>query len=145
MALFRVERSTALPAATAWRRLTRWERHSAHVPLTSVTVRTPPPTRVGTRLLARTGRGAAAFDDPMEVVRWEPPDAGGAGRCLLAKRGRVVLGRVGVEVLPRGAGCLVVWWGELRVRGLPRALDAAVGRSARLMYGRLADGLLREP
>ncbi|GAA2392152.1 SRPBCC family protein [Streptomyces glaucosporus] len=142
MARILIRRRTALPPEEAWRRLTAWEHHARHVPLTSITVATPPPTRVGTRFTARTGVGRAAFDDPMEVVRWEPPVRGRPGRCRLEKRGRVMAGWAEVEVTGRDAGALVVWREEVRVRALPWLPDALVAPAARLLFGRVVAGLL---
>src|SRR5258708_29242872 len=68
----RPPRSTLFPYTTlfrseeSWRRLTDWPRHAAVVPLTRVTVRTPPPTGEGTVFVARSGVGPLVFDDPME-------------------------------------------------------------------------------
>lgn len=142
MALFRIERRTSLSVAEAWRRLTVWEDHAAQVPLTRITVTTPPPTAVGTVLVARTSLVRLGFDDPMEVVAWDPPEGGGAGRCRLEKRGAVVLGWAEIEVRPGPGGAVVVWTEDLRVRGLPRALDAVIVRSGRVVFGRALKGLL---
>ncbi|MEV8455931.1 SRPBCC family protein [Streptomyces sp. NPDC052095] len=142
MAVFRIERFTSLPAAESWRRVTDWERHAAHVPLTGITVRGPSPTGVGTVFVARTGLGPLAFDDPMEVVRWVPPVAGRAGRCRLEKRGSLVRGRASIEVSPTGSGSHVVWVEELTVRPLPRWCDPALARAGRRVFGRVLDGLL---
>ncbi|PNE40312.1 SRPBCC family protein [Streptomyces noursei] len=146
MAVFRIERTVPLSPDAAWRRLTHWAAHSAHVPLTTITVTTTPPTRVGTTFVARTGLGPLGFDDVMRVVRWEPPGAGTAGatagRCRIEKRGRVVAGWAEFEVEVRAGGCRVVWRGEVRPRGLPRPLGPLAARSARWLYGRILDGLL---
>ncbi|MFF8606689.1 SRPBCC family protein [Streptomyces sp. NPDC015346] len=139
---FRIERSTALPAGEAWRRVTDWPAHGARVPLTRTRVLTEGPTRVGTRFAARTGVGPLAFDDLMEVVRWEPPAPGRAGVCRLEKRGRVVLGRAGIEVYGTPEGARVVWTEELGVRGVPRVFDPVLVLAGRLMFGRALDGLL---
>src|SRR3712207_7122146 len=77
----RPPRSTLFPYTTlfrseAWRRLTAWPRHGEAVPLTRVTVTTPPPTGEGTMVVARTGLGTLSFDDPMEVTVWRPPGDG---------------------------------------------------------------------
>ncbi|MCZ4124370.1 SRPBCC family protein [Streptomyces sp. H39-S7] len=144
MALISIERSSPLPVDEVWRRLTRWERHAAHVPLTAITVTTPPPTGLGTVFVARTGLGPVGFDDPMEVVRWEPPTPGGTGRCRLEKHGTLVLGWAEIEVGAHGAGSRVTWREELRVRGLPRLFDGLTARSGRLMFGRAITGLLAE-
>ncbi|MFF7726688.1 SRPBCC family protein [Streptomyces sp. NPDC008001] len=148
MAFFRIEREVPLPAGTVWERLTHWEGHAAHVPFTTIEVITPPPTRTGTRFVARTGLGPVAFDDPMEVVRWEPPPSRAApGYCRVEKRGRVVQGWAEITLRPAAGEAharrsRVVWSAEVRVRGVPRPLDGLTGRAARLMYGRIIDGLL---
>ncbi|MGR8012110.1 SRPBCC family protein [Streptomyces hypolithicus] len=142
MARFRIAQTAALPADEAWRRLTVWEHHAAQVPLTRITVTTPAPTAPGTVFVARTGLGPLGFDDPMEVVAWDPPVAGGAGHCRLEKRGAVVLGWAEIDVRPQPAGSLVVWTEDLSLRGLPRALDPAVIGAGRLVFGRAVKGLL---
>ncbi|MBN3932227.1 SRPBCC family protein [Streptomyces verrucosisporus] len=142
MPLIRIERRTRLPAEEAWHRLTTWENHARHVPFTAITVTTAPPTGVGTRFTARTGTGRAGFDDPMEVVHWEPPTADRPGRCRVEKRGRVVLGWAEAEVVPADVGSLAVWREEVRVRGLPRLLDPPTAWAARLLFGRVVTGLL---
>ncbi|WP_405774071.1 SRPBCC family protein [Streptomyces sp. NBC_00859] len=143
MAEFRIERRSALSPDDAWRRLTQWERHAAHVPLTRITVVTRGPNGLGTRFVARTGIGPAGFDDPMEVVRWEPPEPGHPGFCELEKQGTVVLGRAGIEVRPEGRGCRVVWHEEMRIARLPAAFDGLTAQSGRLLFGRAVAGLLR--
>lgn len=145
MAVFRIERFTPLPAAESWRRVTDWERHAAYVPLTSVTVPTGSPSRIGTVFVARTGVGPLAFDDPMEVVRWTPPSAGRAGACRLEKRGSVVLGRASIDVLPTNSGSHVVWVEELRVRLLPSWGDPLLASCGRRMFGGVLDSLLDAP
>ncbi|MET7368243.1 SRPBCC family protein [Streptomyces sp. NPDC005566] len=142
MAVFRIERFTPLPAAEAWRRVTDWEAHAGPVPMTSVTVPTGPPTRVGTVFVARTGLGPFGFDDPMEVVRWTPPVAGRAGICRLEKRGRIVWGRASIDVRPTVAGSHVVWVEELRVRLLPGWGDPLLSTAGRRVFGRVLDTLL---
>ncbi|MBT2677198.1 SRPBCC family protein, partial [Streptomyces sp. ISL-14] len=90
MVTFLLERTVPLSLDEAWRRLTEWPRHGEVVPLTRVTVTTPPPTHVGSRFVARSGVGPLSFDDPMEVTVWEPPGEETPGLCRLEKRGRVV-------------------------------------------------------
>ncbi|MFD8641184.1 SRPBCC family protein [Streptomyces zaomyceticus] len=145
MTLFRVERAVPSAPEEVWRRLTDWPAHGRQVPLTRTRVLTPGPNRAGTRFTARTGIGRLSFDDPMEVVRWEPPAAGGAGTCRLEKSGRVVRGWALVEVteLP-GGGSRVLWTEELSVRGLPKAFDPLLRRAGRFLFGRAVDGLLRQ-
>lgn len=145
MAVFRIERFTSLPAAESWRRVTDWERHAAHVPLTRITVPAGLPTGVGTVFVARTGVGPLAFDDPMEVVRWTPPAAGRAGLCRLEKRGSLVLGRASIDVYPTDFGSHVVWVEELGVRLLPRWGDPLIAGAGRRVFGRVLDSMLDRP
>jgi hypothetical protein len=140
---FRVERRVPLAPGEVWRRLTDWPAHGRMVPLTRTRVLTPGPNRVGTRFTARTGLGRLAFDDPMEVVRWEPPGSGRTGACRLEKAGRVVRGWALVEVTEMPGGSRVVWTEELSVRGVPRAFDPVLALAGRVLFGRAVDGLLR--
>lgn len=144
MVTFLLERTVPLPPDEAWRRLTQWPRHGEVVPLTRVTVTTPPPTHVGSRFVARSGIGPLAFDDPMEVTVWEPPGADTAGLCRLEKRGGVVKGWAEIEVRPGPGGrARVVWREELRVRLLPGMFDGVLERAARYVFGRAVNRLLR--
>ncbi|MGW3626221.1 SRPBCC family protein [Streptomyces sp. NPDC000880] len=145
MTAFRIARAVTLPADEAWLRVTDWRAHTAQVPLTTVSSVTPSPTRVGTVFVARSGLGDFGFDDPMEVVHWQPPDDGAPGLCRLEKRGRVIRGWAEIEVLPQGPGAVVVWVEELRIRLVPRLFDPLVVRVARLVFGRALDGLLTRP
>ncbi|MFF1548182.1 SRPBCC family protein [Streptomyces sp. NPDC058291] len=146
MATFQLERTAPLPPDDAWRRLTEWSRHGDVVPLTSVCVLTPPPTRQGTAFVARTGLGPLAFDDPMEVTEWTPPTDEAPGRCRLEKRGRIVRGWAEIEVRPGPGGRAHVTWREhVRVRLLPSFFDPLLGAAARSMFGRAVDRLLRTP
>ncbi|MEU2660252.1 SRPBCC family protein [Streptomyces sp. NPDC007325] len=143
MSRFRVARSVPLAPAEAWRRLTDWPAHGRQVPLTRTAVLTPGPSRVGTRFTARTGLGPLGFDDPMEVVRWEPPLGDRPGVCRLEKYGRLVRGWAEIRVAAESGGARVVWTEELAVRGLPRAFDGVLARGGRVVFGRALDGLLR--
>lgn len=139
---FVVERSSPLPVAEVWRRMTDWEQHTATVPLTRITVLTPPPDGVGTAFVARTAIGPAGFDDPMRVTLWEPPPAGGPGRCRLEKSGRIVRGWAEIEVRPDGEGSHVQWREHLRVGLLPGFLDGVTALAGRLVFGRVVGILL---
>ncbi|MFI7012556.1 SRPBCC family protein [Streptomyces sp. NPDC050145] len=137
----RIVRETPLSPAEAWRRITDWERHGTVVPLTRVTVLTPPPTAAGTVFVARTGLGPRfAFDDPMELVAWQPPR-----RCRMEKRGRVVAGWAEFEVRAlAGGGARVEWREELRVRGVPAVADPLLAAAGRLVFGRALNALLSD-
>lgn len=140
--LFVIERECALPAEEAWRRMTAWERHTATVPLTRITVLTPPPDGVGTAFVARTGIGRLGFDDPMRVTRWEPPTGTSPGRCRLEKSGRVVTGWAEIEVHAHPTGSRVLWREDLHVWRLPRPLDRPTALAGRLVFGRVIGTLL---
>ncbi|MER8045897.1 SRPBCC family protein [Streptomyces sp. NPDC094032] len=148
MSRFRIERTVPLPPAEVWRRLTDWPAHGARVPFTRTTVLTAGPNAVGTRFTARTGVGRLAFDDPMEVVTLEPPAPGRTGVCRLVKLGRAVRGSASFEVTGAegadgSAGSRIVWVEELRLRGVPAALDPVLALAGRVLFGRALDGLLR--
>ncbi|MFB7499988.1 SRPBCC family protein [Streptomyces sp. NPDC056161] len=144
MADFVLQRTAPLPIDEAWRRLTRWSRHAGTVPLTRVVMVTEPPTRVGTRFVARTGLGPLGFDDPMEVTVWRPPTDAEPGLVRLVKRGRVVAGWAELEVRPGPGGrTRVLWREELRLRGLPALFDPPLAAAARAVFGREVNSLLR--
>ncbi|MFE8011623.1 SRPBCC family protein [Streptomyces antibioticus] len=146
MVTFQLERTVPLPLEEAWRRLTEWHRHGDVVPLTRITVVTPPPTREGTVFVARTGVGPLAVDDRMEVTVWCPPEGDEPGLCRLEKRGRIVRGWAEIEVRPGPGGrARVIWREELRVRPLPSAADPLLGSFSRRMYGQAVNRLLRRP
>ncbi|WP_320785177.1 SRPBCC family protein [Streptomyces sp. CRN 30] len=146
MALFALARVTPLPPDETWRRLTDWERHADVVPLTRITVLTSPPTHTGTSFVGRTGLGPLGFDDPMEVVVWEPPTPAApdrAAHCRLEKRGGFVKGWAEIEVQPHGAGgSRAVWREELSPRLVPSLLDRPLKWAARWVFGRAVDRLL---
>ncbi|MFE4052107.1 SRPBCC family protein [Streptomyces sp. YIM B13518] len=145
MATFQLQRTAPLSPDEAWRRLTTWSRHGEAVPLTRTTVRTPPPTGAGTRIVARTGLGPLSFDDPMDVTVWRPPQDGSPGYCRLEKRGRVVTGWAEIEVRPGPGGrARVVWREDIGVRFLPSFCDAILARTGRLVFGRAVNRLLRQ-
>ncbi|MFC8514427.1 SRPBCC family protein [Streptomyces sp. NPDC057257] len=146
MVNFLLERTVPLPLPEAWRRLTEWPRHGEVVPLTRVTVSTPPPAGVGTLVVTRSGLGPLSFEDPMEVTVWRPPAEDEPGLCRLEKRGRVVTGWAEIEVRPGPGGrSRVVWREELAVRWLPRLLDPLLRSAAVYVFGRAANRLLRMP
>ncbi|QMU68451.1 SRPBCC family protein [Streptacidiphilus sp. P02-A3a] len=143
MAFFEITRSVPVGPQECWLRVTDWPRHSAFVPLTRVAAVGGGTTGIGSVVLARTAVGPLGFDDPMEVVAWQPPTARAPGRVRLEKRGSLVLGWAEVEVRADGAGSLVRWREEIRLRGLPSPLDAALATGGRRVFTRVVDGLLR--
>ncbi|MFI7015875.1 SRPBCC family protein [Streptomyces sp. NPDC050164] len=141
-----LERTAPLPLDEAWRRITQWQRHGEVVPLTRVSVVPPAPTGPGTVVVIRSGVGPLSFDDPMEVTVWQPPQDGAPGMCRLEKRGRVVLGWAELEVRPGPGGrTRVVWREEIRIRLLPSLFDGVLRPSARYVFGRALNRLLRRP
>ncbi|MFD8634234.1 SRPBCC family protein [Streptomyces sp. NPDC059533] len=144
MPAIRIVHQTPLPPSESWKRVTDWAGHGAQVPFTRTIIETPGPTRVGTIFTARTGVGRVTFDDPMEVVLWRPPEGTGTGLVRLEKLGRVVTGWAEIEIhrSPTG-GSEIQWREDLRLRGLPRALDPLVARAGRHLFGRALARLLR--
>ena len=142
MALFVVQQDTPLDVAEAWRRLTDWPQHARFVPLTSIKVTTAQPTGVGTVFVARTGIGRAGFDDPMEIVVWQPPAAGRPGECRIEKRGRVMIGWAELSVAPIADGARATWREEITVAKLPKFTDGGTALSSRVLFGRVLRGLL---
>ncbi|WP_298806233.1 hypothetical protein [uncultured Pseudokineococcus sp.] len=104
-------------APVVWRHLVDWPWQSGSIPLTRV-FRTSAAEGEGGSFTGRTAVLGVGFDDPMDVVRWEPPtagapaDGGRAGVAVLAKRGSVVLGSAALRVEPVTAGSCRVVWGE---------------------------------
>lgn len=127
----------------AFARITDWERHSDHIPLTTVTVTSTGPLGVGSTFVGRTGLGPLRFDDPMTITRWQPPHGQEPGSCRLDKTGSVVLGWAEIEVRPQGSGSLVLWTEEARVRGLPEIFDPVARAGGQWMFGRAIDRMLR--
>lgn len=132
MALIEIVRDVHFSPEEVWSRLTDWRRHGDFVPLT--TIRETP-----SGFVARTGVGPLAFDDPMEIVAFEPPSF-----CRLEKRGRVVTGWAELRVIPGGHSTRVVWREDIHVTGVPRFADSATRASSRKLFGRVIDGLLAD-
>ncbi len=141
---FEISRSTSLSAVQAWDRLTDWERHSAAIPLTSVTRWPGSATGVGSGFTGRTSLGPVGFDDPMEVTFWQPPEGDRPGVCRIVKHGRVVVGWAVLVVTPEGSGSTVTWREEADIRfggALLRRPNAIVGKA---VFSRLVDHLLSD-
>ena len=130
MALFEIVREVRLSPEESWNRLTDWDQHERHVPLTRI-------IRTDTGFIARTGFWRLTFDDTMDIVEWREPSF-----CRLEKRGRVVTGWAEVHVEPHGAGSRVTWREDLHVRGVPRALDGLTRAVSTRVFSRVIDRLL---
>ena len=147
MARFATCAEAQAPAADVWRLVTDWPAHSRFVPLTTVTRTGGGPPGVGERFTARTGIGRLAFDDLMEVVEWVPPDGGAAGRCVVAKLGRVLLGHAVIEVTPLSPhGCRVTWSEVVEIAPtlLTRAAAPLVTLAGEVGLGRVLRAMLAE-
>ncbi|WP_336922993.1 SRPBCC family protein [Aquipuribacter sp. SD81] len=157
MTAFEVAREVAATPEQVWARLTDWPSHSRWAPGTTVRVLTPRADGVGARFVGRTslatvGLDRIGFDDPMEVVRWEPPRGGGPGFCEVRKLGRHVRGRARFAVEPVGTSSAapprtwVVWWEDIEVgpRALRRLTGPLVPLAGRLAFGGVLRALARE-
>ncbi|MGH8827922.1 MAG: SRPBCC family protein [Jiangellaceae bacterium] len=118
----RVSRQVGVPARTAWRALTDWERQREWMPATRVRVVSPGDAGgVGGRLEAWTGLGPLGFLDTMIVTAWDPPR-----RCEVRHTGRMVRGQGVFAVVPIDAyRCMVVW---------EEHLDLPLGRLGRATW-----------
>ena len=105
----RVEHGIELPVprAEAWSVLTDWERQADWMlDADRVDVRSGRREGVGVRLVARTRvLGVLAFDEPIEVIAWEPPTR------LEIRHGSVVVG-IGVWTLDATEGGTTFGWSE---------------------------------
>jgi hypothetical protein len=138
MPAFTVTTQTSLPPASAWTRLVDWSRHAAHVPLTTIAVQ-PGEPGVGATFVARTALGRVGFDDPMEVVAWDPPRF-----CRIEKRGRVMLGWAELSVTAAGTGSTVTWREEAVPARLPRFARPLADAAGRRLFTRVLRGLLSD-
>lgn len=120
---------TEHPPAETWARLWDLDRHTAVIPLTTVTPH-PPATRLGAEagFTGRTALGPLGFDDVMRVARWAPPES-----ATVVKVGRVVGGRIEVTVVPLRHGSRVTWRQTVRLPWLPRPLRWVEALAARVM------------
>lgn len=151
MASFTVTLDVRAPAGAVWAALVDWPRHGDWAPLTTVRVTTARPDGVGASFVARSGIGPLGFDDPMTVVRWQPPagDAPGdaRGRCDIDKRGRAIRGVAWFEVHPRPGGhSHVVWFEDVTVRPdrLTRLVPGLVSAAGRIGFRRALRAMARE-
>jgi carbon monoxide dehydrogenase subunit G len=103
----------AVDAEQAWLVVCDWSRQGEWIPATRVRTTRGAGDAVGDRVVARTALGPFGFDDPMEIVRWEPPHL-----CEVRHLGRVVRGTGTFAVEPAGGGrSRFVWAEQLTVPG----------------------------
>lgn len=154
MATVVLRRDVPAPAGTVWQVATDWPRHGESVPFTDVVV-THDAGGTGTRFTGRTRLGPLAVDDPMEVVLWRPPthadadadSTGRPGRCVVEKRGRVVLGWAALDVVPVGPGrCRMEWTEDVEIAPAAWTGWAApvVRLGSRVVFGALLRRLARD-
>ena len=139
MARFTVDLDVDAPADRVWSALVDWPAHSDWVPLTRVTVTSPRPDGLGATFVGRTGIGPLAFNDPMVVTEWHPPQGGRSGRCAVRKTGRVVRGSAQFTVASRGPDTSHVSWTEeveLPPAALTRHLAPLTSFVGRLTFAR---------
>lgn len=151
MARFDVALDVRAPASRVWAELVDWHKHADWAPLTSVRITSPRPDGVGAAFVARTGIGPLAFDDPMTVVRWQPPSGDGPdddpGRCDVQKQGRLVRGKAWFEVTPLpGDRSRVVWSEDITVtpHRLTRLAGPLLSLVGRVGFGRVLRAMARE-
>ena len=144
---FEAVRRTWRGADDAWRRITDWERHGDHLPLTTVHRLPGPVDGVGSAFVGRTALGRLGFDDPMEVTYWQPPSGDQPGVCRIVKRGPVVTGWAVLSVEPEPGGSVVRWEESARFALAGPWLDWPTDVVERRVFGRLVTGLLddRQP
>jgi hypothetical protein len=113
-----------------WAVLTDWVGQSEWMPMTTVAIESGD-GELGTRLLARSGIGAAAIVDPMVIDVWQPPS-----RCEVQHEGRIVTGR-GVFLVDRVSDTRtkVTWEEQLDSTGLRRIVDGAAALPTKAMLG----------
>ena len=126
-----IAREVPLSQGEAFSRVTDWMRHGDVVPFTTVRL-------TDTGFVARTALGPVGFDDPMEVVAWDPPRF-----CRLEKRGRVIHGWAEITVWPTASGSKIIWRELAHTVGIPRFLTRVERAAGRALFGRLLDRLTR--
>jgi hypothetical protein len=126
-----IAREVPLSQREAFSRLTDWMRHGDVVPLTTVRL-------TDTGFVTRTALGPVGFDDPMDIVAWDPPRF-----CRLEKRGRVIRGWAEISVWPTDSGSTIMWREVAHTVVVPRFMARVERAAGRALFGRLLDGLTR--
>jgi len=126
-----IEREVPFSQQETFSRITDWQRHADVLPLLTVRL-----TETG--FVARTGIGRLAFDDPMDVVEWDPPRF-----CRLEKRGRVIRGWAEISVWPTASGSKVLWREVAHLTGVPRVFARLEKATGTALFRRLLNELTR--
>jgi hypothetical protein len=150
MARFSVSQDVRAPASRVWAELVDWRKHGDWAPLTSVRVTTDRADGIGAGFVARTGVGPLGFDDPMTVVRWQPPGGDGPGdapgRCDVEKHGRVIHGKAWFEVVPLPDGRARVLWHEdvtVTPHSITRYAGPLLALAGKVGFGRTLKAMAR--
>lgn len=114
------------PPVAVWERLWDLDRHTAAIPLTTVHGGTLGP---GASFTARTAVGPVGFDDEMEVLEWAPPR-----HAVIAKVGRVLRGRIEVDLRAAGPDTRVRWRQTYGAAGVPDTLAGYAAPAVRAGY-----------
>jgi carbon monoxide dehydrogenase subunit G len=142
MGRIRTERTIDAPAEAVWARITDWPAQSRWIPLTTVVIEPGGSggSGLGVRFTGRTRLGPIRFDDPMEVIEWQPVSGEESGRCRVRKLGPWLTGWAEIEVWPVAGGARVAWSEDIRLRWLPRFADRLLapltGAAGAALFGR---------
>lgn len=123
---FTIDLVVADAPSAVWSRLWDLDRHTAAVPLTTVS---GGPLGAGARFTGRTSLGPVGFDDDMLVRTWEPP-----ARAVIDKVGRVLRGSIEVTLDPVAGGTLVRWRQTYGAALVPDRLAALTRPAVRAAY-----------
>lgn len=138
---FEVDLLVPGPPEQVWARLWDLDRHTAAIPLTTVTagpstaIDSGPPDpsrsglRQGARFTARTSLGPVNLDDEMVVRTWDPPR-----RAVIDKVGRVLTGSIEAQLSPAGPDTRLRWVQTVGAARVPDTLAGLAARPARAAY-----------
>ncbi len=133
---FIIRATTGATVPDAWDLVTDWPAQSRWIAFTNVST-VHQADGVGTRFTGRTGLGPIWFDDPMEVVIWEPPGDDQRGYCKVQKFGPWILGTAEIEVSPvtgKPDQTVVTWKEAIRLRGVPAIFNPMVRAMGGILF-----------
>lgn len=117
--------------------------HDRIIPFTRVSPAVPAEElRAGYRFVARTGIGVLGFDDPMRVESVSVHGPSEPATAVLVKEGRVIQGRVRLQITPMSGGSRLTWHQQVRLPWLPGFLQTPAARVLRFGYRRMLTRLL---
>ncbi len=128
--------TTSASVADTWALVTDWPAQSRWIAFTKVTIDREA-NGVGTRFTGRTQVGPIWFDDPMEVMIWEPPTEGKRGYCKVRKFGPWLLGTAEIVVEPAGNEpdrTTVTWKEAVTLRGVPAIFNPLVRAMGGILF-----------